>query len=118
MTRVVRAFKKARMWTYYPDLLARPVPRYTSYPTAPHFHDGVDSATYGRWLRALKPGQTLSSVGQDYLCGGRFTKQGLPQAGLGSGHLVAKALVFSDALDALEDCGHVVDRGFLDPKLA
>lgn len=39
---------------------AGPAPRYTSYPTAPHFHDGVDSATYGRWLRTLKPGQTLS----------------------------------------------------------
>ncbi|MBX7458244.1 oxygen-independent coproporphyrinogen III oxidase [Qipengyuania sp. 1NDH17] len=25
------------MWTYYPDLLARPVPRYTSYPTAAEF---------------------------------------------------------------------------------
>lgn len=26
-----------RMWTYHPDLLARPVPRYTSYPTAAEF---------------------------------------------------------------------------------
>jgi len=25
------------MWTYYPELLARPVPRYTSYPTAAEF---------------------------------------------------------------------------------
>ena len=25
------------MWTYYPDLLAKPVPRYTSYPTAAEF---------------------------------------------------------------------------------
>ena len=25
---------------------AKPVPRYTSYPTAPHFHAGVDSGTY------------------------------------------------------------------------
>jgi oxygen-independent coproporphyrinogen-3 oxidase len=28
-------------WTYYPDLLATPVPRYTSYPTAAEFNDGV-----------------------------------------------------------------------------
>ena len=28
-------------WTYHPDLLARPVPRYTSYPTAAEFHDGI-----------------------------------------------------------------------------
>ncbi len=26
---------------YYPELLATPVPRYTSYPTAAEFHDGV-----------------------------------------------------------------------------
>ncbi|MDO1580868.1 oxygen-independent coproporphyrinogen III oxidase [Rhizobium oryzicola] len=35
------------------DLLARysaPVPRYTSYPTAPHFHDGVTGDLYGKWL--------------------------------------------------------------------
>ncbi|MCD2323019.1 oxygen-independent coproporphyrinogen III oxidase [Sphingomonas sp. IC-56] len=29
------------MWTYHADLLARPVPRYTSYPTAAEFHDAV-----------------------------------------------------------------------------
>lgn len=39
---------------------ARPTPRYTSYPTAPHFHDGVDGTVYGEWLRALTPGQSLS----------------------------------------------------------
>jgi oxygen-independent coproporphyrinogen-3 oxidase len=39
---------------------AGPAPRYTSYPTAPHFHAGVDGDVYARWLRKLKPGQTLS----------------------------------------------------------
>ena len=29
------------MWTYHPDLLAGPVPRYTSYPTAAQFSDAV-----------------------------------------------------------------------------
>ncbi|HZV10600.1 MAG TPA: radical SAM protein, partial [Novosphingobium sp.] len=29
------------MWPYYPDLLARPVPRYTSFPTAAEFSDAV-----------------------------------------------------------------------------
>lgn len=29
------------------------VPRYTSYPTAPHFHAGVDAATYRRWLAGI-----------------------------------------------------------------
>ena len=36
------------------------VPRYTSYPTAPHFHDGVDGATYAEWLRAQDPERRLS----------------------------------------------------------
>lgn len=46
-----------------PDLLAKydqPVPRYTSYPTAPHFHAGIDAAAYGRWLEALDPALPLS----------------------------------------------------------
>jgi len=38
----------------------RQVPRYTSYPTAPHFHDGVDGNTYGKWLAALSSEDTLS----------------------------------------------------------
>ena len=40
--------------------LDRRVPRYTSYPTAPHFGAGVDSALYGRWLAELPPGEALS----------------------------------------------------------
>lgn len=36
------------------------VPRYTSYPTAPHFHEGVGSGQYAEWLEALEPGQTVS----------------------------------------------------------
>jgi oxygen-independent coproporphyrinogen-3 oxidase len=38
----------------------RPVPRYTSYPTAPHFHAGVDATTYARWLAELPEKGTLS----------------------------------------------------------
>lgn len=34
---------------------ARNTPRYTSYPTAPHFHAGVNSETYARWLGELAP---------------------------------------------------------------
>jgi len=44
------------MWTYYPDLLATPVPRYTSYPTAAEFHQGVG---------ALDQADGLASVGHD-----------------------------------------------------
>ncbi|VAW23037.1 Coproporphyrinogen III oxidase, oxygen-independent [hydrothermal vent metagenome] len=37
-----------------------PVPRYTSYPTAPHFHEGVDEEKYRQWLKGLKGTDTLS----------------------------------------------------------
>ena len=33
--------KDNTMWPYHPDLLARPVPRYTSYPTAAEFDDTI-----------------------------------------------------------------------------
>ncbi len=39
---------------------ARMVPRYTSYPTAPHFHAGVTGATYAGWLAGLSAGAELS----------------------------------------------------------
>jgi oxygen-independent coproporphyrinogen-3 oxidase len=38
----------------------QPVPRYTSYPTAPHFHDGIDAEKYRQWLEALPEDRTLS----------------------------------------------------------
>ncbi|MBM3566510.1 MAG: oxygen-independent coproporphyrinogen III oxidase [Alphaproteobacteria bacterium] len=38
----------------------KPVPRYTSYPTAPHFHDGVNADTYRRWLAQLPAEDALS----------------------------------------------------------
>jgi oxygen-independent coproporphyrinogen-3 oxidase len=36
------------------------VPRYTSYPTAPHFSAAVDEAQYRSWLRALPPNEPVS----------------------------------------------------------
>jgi oxygen-independent coproporphyrinogen-3 oxidase len=45
------------------DLVERysvPVPRYTSYPTAPHFHAGIGPETYARWLGSLAPEATIS----------------------------------------------------------
>lgn len=41
-------------------LAERNVPRYTSYPTAPHFTPAVDAKTYAGWLAALPAGSTLS----------------------------------------------------------
>lgn len=36
------------------------VPRYTSYPTAPHFHAGVDGGTYRRWLAGIGDREQVS----------------------------------------------------------
>ena len=36
------------------------VPRYTSYPTAPHFSPDVDAAVYAGWLREIPADQPLS----------------------------------------------------------
>lgn len=41
-------------------LAERNVPRYTSYPTAPHFTASVDGDIYAEWLNALPPHATLS----------------------------------------------------------
>ncbi|KRA43200.1 oxygen-independent coproporphyrinogen III oxidase [Devosia sp. Root635] len=45
------------------DLIERysaPVPRYTSYPTAPHFHAGITPDTYARWLGEVPNAATIS----------------------------------------------------------
>ena len=48
------------MWTYHPDLLAKPVPRYTSYPTAAEFHDGVGEPHQRVGLAAVTVDEPLS----------------------------------------------------------
>ncbi|MDE2133647.1 MAG: oxygen-independent coproporphyrinogen III oxidase [Alphaproteobacteria bacterium] len=42
------------------DLFSARVPRYTSYPTAPHFHGGVTGEVFRGWLAALPRGMGLS----------------------------------------------------------
>jgi oxygen-independent coproporphyrinogen-3 oxidase len=42
------------------QLLAARVPRYTSYPTAPHFHGGIDRRVFEGWLAELPSGLPLS----------------------------------------------------------
>ncbi len=42
------------------EMFSARVPRYTSYPTAPHFHSGIDSASYHSWLATLEPTTALS----------------------------------------------------------
>ncbi|MDM7955316.1 oxygen-independent coproporphyrinogen III oxidase [Blastomonas sp.] len=48
------------MWTYHPDLLARPVPRYTSYPTAADFVDEVGAGHYADALDRMESATALS----------------------------------------------------------
>ena len=48
-----------------PELVKRysaPVPRYTSYPTAPHFSSDVGPETYRAWLGELPAGTRLSAL--------------------------------------------------------
>ena len=48
------------MWPYHPQLLARPVPRYTSYPTAAEFGTEVGAAEHLAALKALPHGARVS----------------------------------------------------------
>jgi len=48
------------MWTYHPDLLAQPVPRYTSYPTAAQFTVGVGAAELAARLDEVTADAPLS----------------------------------------------------------
>ena len=47
-----------------PDIVARyadrPLPRYTSYPTAPHFAPGMTPERYSEWLGALSADESVS----------------------------------------------------------
>ncbi|WP_420005076.1 oxygen-independent coproporphyrinogen III oxidase [Arenibacterium sp. LLYu02] len=36
------------------------VPRYTSYPTAPHFNNDVDAGQFASWIRSIAPGSEIS----------------------------------------------------------
>ena len=48
------------MWPYHPKLLAEPVPRYTSYPTAAEFDSGCGSDEYIQALSDMRSGTPLS----------------------------------------------------------
>lgn len=48
------------MWTYHPHLLAKPVPRYTSYPTAAEFHEGVGEADLQAGFDGLDADEKIS----------------------------------------------------------
>ena len=48
------------MQTYIPELATRSVPRYTSYPTAAEFHDGIGAAEQRAAIAAIDPGTPVS----------------------------------------------------------
>ena len=48
------------MQTEFLHKYGAPVPRYTSYPTAPQFHDAIGAADYRQWLAAAGEGSDLS----------------------------------------------------------
>lgn len=48
------------MWTYHPELLARPVPRYTSFPTAAEFAEDVGSPEQSAGLAAVGDDDPIS----------------------------------------------------------
>lgn len=48
------------MWPYYHDLLAKPVPRYTSFPTAAEFDGGVGPPHMAQALASVGTDETIS----------------------------------------------------------
>lgn len=50
---------KRTMWPYFPELLSRPVPRYTSYPTAMEFHERIGAEEQARAIVTI---DTLASL--------------------------------------------------------
>jgi oxygen-independent coproporphyrinogen-3 oxidase len=48
------------MPSYHPDLLAMPIPRYTSYPTAVEFHGGIGASHQAEALAAIAPHTPVS----------------------------------------------------------
>lgn len=48
------------MWTHFPDLLARPVPRYTSYPTAAEFTAAYSATDQADALSRVAPSEAIS----------------------------------------------------------
>jgi len=92
------------MWPYYPDLLERPVPRYTSYPTAAEFTDAVGSSLQAAALDAVTPHADISLYVHIPYC-----QEICWYCGCNTGAANRSGRITS-YLDALEDEIHVVAR--------
>lgn len=60
MSLIAETSNRDTLWPYHPDLLARPVPRYTSYPTAMEFSGSVGAPEYREALLGVEPATSLS----------------------------------------------------------
>ena len=94
-------------------------PRYTSYPTAPHFHAGVTGKTYAGWLAALPAQRPVSLyVHVPYChtlcwycgCNTRATQKRAPVAAY-VGPLLAEIDRVADALPARMKVSHLAFGG-------
>lgn len=57
---LLAVIRSQAMNAYSGNILGENVPRYTSYPTAPHFHAGVGEAQAREWMARLGPGDAVS----------------------------------------------------------
>ncbi|ATE63867.1 oxygen-independent coproporphyrinogen III oxidase [Rhizorhabdus dicambivorans] len=92
------------MWPYYPDLLERPVPRYTSYPTAAEFTEAVGSSVQSAALDAVTSHTDISLYVHIPYC-----QEICWYCGCNTGAANRSGRIAS-YLDALEDEIHVVAR--------
>lgn len=96
-------------------LSAKPVPRYTSYPTAPHFHVGIREAEYGAWLENLPRNADLSLYMHIPFCDSlcwfcgchtRITRRYEP-VGLYLGGLIREIRMIADRIPAGASVWHI-----------
>lgn len=93
------------MSPYYPDLLAAPVPRYTSYPTAAEFNENIAAADVGERLEAIDPGRPISLYVHIPYC-----REICWYCGCNTG-AAGRASRLEDYLDALSaEIEHIVER--------
>ncbi|WP_319411394.1 oxygen-independent coproporphyrinogen III oxidase [uncultured Cohaesibacter sp.] len=93
----------------------RSVPRYTSYPTAPHFSNAVNEATYEQWLATIDPQTPVSLYlhvpfcdSMCHYCGcyTKVTKQEKPLRAY-SDQLVREVALVASKLPANQPVSHI-----------
>jgi oxygen-independent coproporphyrinogen-3 oxidase len=107
--------RKASMPTAFEKYAKRAVPRYTSYPTAPHFAEEFPEAIYREWLARLDPAEPVSlylhvpfCAQQCWYCGCnmKLTSRYAPVAAYIE-HLTAEIDLLADALPSRLAVAHL-----------